>query len=68
MISEAVHMDNMEYMAKFPDKFFDLAIVDPPYGNSTDVMNLEKGKLMPLKEHRLRLMKIYPQIKVILKS
>lgn len=22
----------MEYMAQFPDKFFDLAIVDPPYG------------------------------------
>ncbi|MEB0262882.1 DNA methyltransferase [Mucilaginibacter sp. 10I4] len=32
MISEAVHMDNMAYMAGFPDKFFDLAIVDPPYG------------------------------------
>jgi len=31
LISEAVLMDNMEYMAKFPDKFFDLAIVDPPY-------------------------------------
>lgn len=24
--------DNMELMAKYPDKFFDLAIVDPPYG------------------------------------
>ena len=24
-------MDNMEYMAKFPDKYFELAIVDPPY-------------------------------------
>lgn len=23
--------DNMDFMAKFPDKFFDLAIVDPPY-------------------------------------
>lgn len=32
MISEAVNMDNMKYMAKFPDGFFDLAIVDPPYG------------------------------------
>ena len=30
--SEAVNMDCMEYMAQFPDKFFDLAIVDPPYG------------------------------------
>ena len=24
--------DNMELMAQFPDKYFDLAIVDPPYG------------------------------------
>lgn len=31
MISEAECIDNMEYMARFPDKFFDLAIVDPPY-------------------------------------
>jgi site-specific DNA-methyltransferase (adenine-specific) len=27
-------MDNMELMAQFPDKHFDLAIVDPPYGIS----------------------------------
>jgi len=25
-------MDCMEAMKQFPDKFFDLAIVDPPYG------------------------------------
>jgi site-specific DNA-methyltransferase (adenine-specific) len=24
--------DNMQLMAKYPDKYFDLAIVDPPYG------------------------------------
>lgn len=30
-MSEAVCMNNMEYMAKFPDKFFDLGIADPPY-------------------------------------
>jgi DNA modification methylase len=23
---------NMELMARYPDKYFDLAIVDPPYG------------------------------------
>ena len=38
---ELLHIDCMEYMATMPDKAFDLAIVDPPYGNSTDVMNLE---------------------------
>jgi site-specific DNA-methyltransferase (adenine-specific) len=26
--------DNMELMARYPDKYFDLAIVDPPYGIS----------------------------------
>lgn len=26
------HCDNMELMAQYPDKHFDLAIVDPPYG------------------------------------
>ena len=30
-ISEVWNGDNMEYMAHFPDKFFDLAISDPPY-------------------------------------
>ena len=24
--------DNMELMAEFPDNYFELAIVDPPYG------------------------------------
>ena len=32
MISEARNIDCMEYMKTIPDKFFDLAIVDPPYG------------------------------------
>ena len=26
-------MDCMEGMKQFPDKYFDLAIVDPPYGS-----------------------------------
>ena len=29
-------MDNMELMRQFPDKHFDLAIVDPPYGIGED--------------------------------
>lgn len=33
--------DNMELMAQFPDKYFDLAIVDPPYGAS-DALNKDK--------------------------
>jgi site-specific DNA-methyltransferase (adenine-specific) len=31
-ISTVECCDCMDFMAKFPDKFFDLAIVDPPYG------------------------------------
>lgn len=31
-ISEVYNMDCLEGMKGFPDKFFDLAIVDPPYG------------------------------------
>lgn len=29
------NMDCMEGMKQFPDKYFDLAIVDPPYGGVT---------------------------------
>lgn len=36
MISEVYNVDNMEYMRSLPDKFFDLAIVDPPYGIKRD--------------------------------
>ncbi len=32
-ISEVYNEDNMIGMARYPDKFFDLAIVDPPYGD-----------------------------------
>ena len=36
MISEVKNMDCMDYMRQFPDKFFDLAVVDPPYGINMD--------------------------------
>ena len=28
------NMDCMEGMKQFPDKYFDLAVVDPPYGDA----------------------------------
>lgn len=31
-ISEVYNTDCMEYMKSIPDKFFELAVVDPPYG------------------------------------
>ena len=33
-ISEVYNMDCMEYLKSIPDKFFDLAVVDPPYGGA----------------------------------
>jgi site-specific DNA-methyltransferase (adenine-specific) len=37
--------DNMELMARYPDNYFDLAIVDPPYGIGMDGGNVGyKGK------------------------
>lgn len=37
--------DNMLLMARYPDNYFDLAIVDPPYGISINMnMGLKKGK------------------------
>ena len=29
---EITNEDNMELMARYPDKYFDIAIFDPPYG------------------------------------
>lgn len=55
MISEVYNEDNMLMMARYTDKFFDLAIVDPPYGigesrrkNRTGTQSLKKG-LKPAK-------------------
>ena len=42
MISEVHNIDCLEYMKTLPDKYFDLAIVDPPYG--IDINNQSQGK------------------------
>ena len=34
--------DNMELMARYPDNYFDLAIVDPPYGIGHSLLSGEK--------------------------
>lgn len=36
--------DNMELMARYEDNYFDLAIVDPPYGIDVANMNMGAGK------------------------
>lgn len=37
------NMDCMDGMKEFPDKFFDLAIVDPPYGINITNYNMGLG-------------------------
>lgn len=43
-VSEVKCCDCMDFMAQFPDKFFDLAIVDPPYGIGVDGQKLSINK------------------------
>ena len=53
---QLLNEDNMSVMARYPDKFFDLAIVDPPYGNTTDVMNVgNTGKSHSAKRKQTKL-------------
>jgi len=45
-ISEVTNEDCMEGMARYPDKYFDLAIVDPPYGiNINESLGRYKGQI-----------------------
>ena len=43
-INEAYLIDCMAYMATLPDKAFELAIVDPPYGIGANKMTLGNGR------------------------
>ena len=52
-ISEVTNEDCMEGMARYPDKYFDLAIVDPPYGIGEDgSKNHTRGKLALAKNYK----------------
>jgi site-specific DNA-methyltransferase (adenine-specific) len=47
--------DNMLLMARYPDNYFDLAIVDPPYGINADINAFKNGincKANGFKEHK----------------
>lgn len=42
-ISNTYNRDCLEAMKEFPDKYFDLAVVDPPYGGgSSQIVNVER--------------------------
>ena len=44
--------DNLELMKRYPDNYFDLAIVDPPYGiNESGQTNKTRGKLAKSKDY-----------------
>ena len=42
-MTEAFNIDCMEYMKTLPDKAFDLAVVDPPYGNAGGKFSARNG-------------------------
>ena len=46
MINELLNIDCMEYMKDISDNYFDLAIVDPPYGINIGKMTMGKGSNM----------------------
>lgn len=45
MISETTNEGCMELMARYPDKWFELAIVDPPYGIGVKFAGGKTGKM-----------------------
>jgi site-specific DNA-methyltransferase (adenine-specific) len=50
---EITNEDNMELMARYPDNYFDLAIVDPPYGiGISGQKESKKGKQSDRKYHK----------------
>jgi site-specific DNA-methyltransferase (adenine-specific) len=52
-ISIVQNLDCMEAMADFPDKFFELAIVDPPYGIGEDgAKNKTRGNHIASKDYK----------------
>ena len=46
-VSVVTNEDCMEGMARYPDKYFDLAIVDPPYGIGANKMKRGNAKIKP---------------------
>jgi site-specific DNA-methyltransferase (adenine-specific) len=52
IISDVYLMDNMELMAKYEDNYFDLAVVDPPYGIDVNKMNLGDSSKRKKKDYK----------------
>ena len=43
-ISIVENRDCLDAMKEFPDNFWDLAIVDPPYGDGSKTVNVERER------------------------
>ena len=43
-LSDVYNEDCIEVMKRYPDNYFDLAVVDPPYGLDLANMNMGAGK------------------------
>jgi len=54
LISETYLMDCMHGMREYPDKYFDLAVVDPPYGIGYDGANQSSGSHGGRKGHKFK--------------
>lgn len=55
LISKAILGDCMDVMRKYPDKYFDLAVVDPPYGGGWVILRDKQdsaGTSLPIKVTR----------------
>lgn len=48
-------MDCIEYMRQFPNKYFELAIVDPPYGIDADIKNSGANSASHLKNSKAKI-------------
>jgi site-specific DNA-methyltransferase (adenine-specific) len=48
--NEVYCVDNMEYMSTVPDKFFDLAIPDPPYGKNINESEMKGERIKAVNE------------------
>jgi len=43
-MTETFNEDCMVVMSRYPDKYFDLAVVDPPYGGGSQSVNVERER------------------------
>lgn len=50
LTSEVYNMDCMELMKRYPDKYFDLSVCDPPYGINVGKMNYLQEKKTKVKQ------------------